>query len=188
MTRRLGSATWDLLPWLTLALVLLAGCNHRPRAPALQDEPVYLNAQEGFRFLVPTGWKQSARSILPPGPVQKERMLVEYKPPPAETAASLQVTCIDLPSGTSPESYLSTRRHGTEPWRQKGAVEPLDVNGESAVRLILTSRTGKEQLTREVVVFRRGDRAYFFTGLFPASDGKTREQVRQAVESVQWKG
>ena len=45
----------------------------------------------------------------------------------------------------------------------------------------------KERLVKEVVVFPRGERIYFFTGLYYASDAAAREQLRTAVASTIWK-
>ena len=47
-----------------LAAVLLAGCQPKPKAPALLDEPVF-QSDEGFRFLVPEGWIMAARGNVP---------------------------------------------------------------------------------------------------------------------------
>ena len=53
---RPGGARWkslSILGWLSLVMV---GCEHRPVAPELRNSPVYSNAREGFRFLVPDGF------------------------------------------------------------------------------------------------------------------------------------
>src|SRR5262245_64118678 len=78
-------------------LLLLLGCAPRPRAPALLDEPVYQNEREGFRFLVPEGWKQYARSEAPPGKGERERLLVLYRRLTPGPEATLEVTRADLP-------------------------------------------------------------------------------------------
>src|SRR5438105_510697 len=65
---------------LVLAVIALAvGRGGGPRAPALRPEPVYSNAREGFRFVAPEGWALVAKADLPPGPAEKERLLVRYQ-------------------------------------------------------------------------------------------------------------
>ena len=169
-----------------MCAVFVIGCSG-PRAPALKDEPVYQNSREGFRFLVPEGWTQYARGEVPPGKVQDERILVEYKLLTSEKPAALQVTRLDRPESLSLDDCLSACSFGIENWRRKSPPEPLAINGVEASRVVFISRLDKEEETREVVVFRRGERVYFFTGIFPSSDSKAREQVRRAVESIIWK-
>src|SRR2546423_15656230 len=77
---------------LALCALLLLGCDSKPRAPALMDDPVYQNDREGFRFLVPDGWKQHARAEVPPGKSEKERLLVQYRRPAEGGEATLEVT------------------------------------------------------------------------------------------------
>jgi predicted Zn-dependent protease len=183
--RRPGRACrTGLFLWCAFSLL---GCRSGPRAPALGDEPVYNNSREGFRFLVPEGWTQSARGEAPPGKVQDERMLVEYKLLTSDRPAALQVTVIDRPESTSLEGCLSACSFGIENWRRKSPLEQLTINEVAASRIIFTSRIDNEETIRDVVVFRRGERVYFFTGIFPSTDSKAREQVRRAVESVIWK-
>ena len=166
---------------------LLAGCTPRPSAPALTDEPVYQNEQEGFRFLAPDGWKQQARSNLPPGKTAEERRLVEYQRPPAGKPATFEVSLVDLPEDTSLATYLGRRWSRSDQARLKSGPDKLDVGGAPAVRLAFALRREGDDLTREVTAFRRGERVYFFTGTFPARDPAARDQVRRAVASVVWR-
>ena len=64
------------LRW-AMCLFVVSGCSTKPRAPALQDETVYQNSQEGFRFLPPADWKQQARAEFPAGPVT-EKLAAAY--------------------------------------------------------------------------------------------------------------
>jgi hypothetical protein len=168
--------------------VVLAGCGgrDRPHAPALSDEPVYQNDREGFRFLVPDGWTQIARGELPPGRVERERMLVEYRLFGADKPATLEVTALDLDTGTDLKAYLAKRTSG-ETWRPKGPAEALQIDGTPATRLVLTGRPAGDETTHDVLACRRGDRVYFFTGVFSSSDSKARDQVRRAVQGIVWK-
>src|SRR5262245_1447579 len=103
---RTGGAGSCRLGMAAVGLALLLGCTPKPVAPALRDEPVYQNDQEGFRFLVPEGWSQNARTEVPPGPVEKERLLVQYKRRPPAKPATLEVSMADLPSSTNLATYL----------------------------------------------------------------------------------
>jgi hypothetical protein len=42
-------------------------------------------------------------------------------------------------------------------------------------------------MIKEVVVFQRGPRQYFFTGLYWSSDTAAKDQLRRAVASTIWK-
>src|SRR5205807_3959401 len=75
-----------------VALIFLLG-RGGPHAPALRSEPVYNNTREGFRFVAPEGWSQVAKADLPPGPVEKERLLVRYQA--ATGGGAMEVTIVD---------------------------------------------------------------------------------------------
>jgi hypothetical protein len=167
------------------SFVLLAalGCDRRPRAPALEDGSVYANAREGFRFLVPEGWSQQAKADLPPGPLERERVLVIYHCFATDPPASLEVSAADLPESADLAGRLTEAPSGGITWRAAGPAVPLEVNGVPARRYPLRGL----DLAREVTVFRRGGRVYFFAGTFIAGDLVRRGQVRQAADSVLWK-
>ena len=151
------------------------------------DDPVYQNDREGFRFLVPDGWKQHGRADLPSGKVEKERMLVQYRRRAEGGEATFEVTLADLDATTDLAAYVAGASFGVEKWRRIAPVETLDVKGQSAVRVTLSGRLGSAEIQKEVTVFRRGERVYFFTGMFNAKDATSREQVRKAVDSIIWK-
>src|SRR5262245_7411677 len=169
---------------LLLVSVLVSGCSRKPQAPALRDEPVYENAQEGFRFLAPEKWTQHARATLPPGKVDKERLLVGYRRHEAGTSALLEVSRADLPESTKLTDYLSGPAFSARQWKAKGPPEELEINGVPAVRSLFLMGAGKDEKVREVVTFRRGERCYFFSGVYAASDVKAREEIRRSVDSV----
>jgi hypothetical protein len=170
-----------------IGFLILPGCTGRPHAPALTNEPVYHNAREGFRFLVPQHWRPSARSELPSGKVDKERQLVRYELFTTEQPAGLEVSRVDLPSSTDLATYLAGASFGAISWKQSSSAEDLQINGTPAVRMVLTNSLGGEERTKDVVIFRRGERVYFFTALYVASDTKAREEIRRAVASTIWK-
>ena len=171
---------------LLLAAVVSAGCSQRPHAPALQDELVFHQEQEGFRFLPPEGWLQHARGVVPPGKAATERLLVEYLCPTSTYPASLEVSRIDLPESTPLDEFVQGQSFGADKWRKVTAPEAIVVNGAPAVRLTFAAGKGVE-MTREVTVFRRGERVYFFNGIFATSDAQARDEVRRAAASVMWR-
>jgi hypothetical protein len=172
---------------IPLALVALAlGCDERPRAPSLQNEPVYQNSREGFRFLVPQGWTLHARGELPSGKLDRERMLVSYELLQTDKPATFQVTAADLAAETDLIKYLSGMAFGITDWQVKLPVEDLDNDSQHGRRYTFARASRGSPEIREVVVFRRGERAYFFSAMFPKSDAKAREQIRRAIESLVW--
>jgi hypothetical protein len=158
-----------------------------PRAPLLLDEPVYQNEREGFRFLVPEVWKQHARAEVPAGPVTKERLLVQYRRLVPGQEATFEVSLADLSAGTDLAAFLGAPSFGVDKWRPTGKAVAVTVNGVSGQRFAFGGRAGKQELQREVVAFRRGERVYFFTTVFPAADTSARDQVRRAVGGLVWK-
>jgi predicted Zn-dependent protease len=172
---------------LPVCLALSAGCSSRPHAPGLRDEPIYQNALEGFRFVVPDGWTQYAKAEVAPGKAETERLLVEYRLINSEKPAALRVTRIDLEPAVQLETYLSGPSFGKENWRQKGPAESFQINAVTGLRFVIASAAAKGGDVREVVAFRRGDKVLLFTGFFASTDTKAREQVRRAIDSIIWK-
>ncbi len=180
------------LPALPLAVLLLsglllAGCSGGPRAPALRDEPVYENAQEGFRFLAPEKWTQNVRAALPSGKLDRERLLVSYRRTEAGRPAQLEVSRADLDESASFAEHLAGPAFGSARWKARGAPEELTVGGARGERHVFAEPPGKDERVREVVAFRRGERCYFFGGVYLAADAKAREEIRRSVNSIIWK-
>jgi len=158
-----------------------------PRAPALRNGPDYQSPQEGFRFHAPEGWSQTfASGKYPSGSTNQERKLVEYKKMTPGHPASFEVTYVDLPPSTDLGSHLVNASPAQVPWNLTGAATPLTVAGVEANRFVLSAGNNPDLTIREVVVFRRGDRVYFFTGTFHSSDRDSGQKIRRAVESVVW--
>lgn len=165
-----------------LFAILLLGCNERPKAPALGNDPVYHNSHEGFRFVAPEGWTQTASANFPDEAIDKERMLVRYEGRTGDSPAALEVSCIKLPESADLDAILDAPSHSISNWHREGAAKSIQIHDEPASRYIfLSNKTAKE-----VVVFRRGGRVYFFTTVYAAHDAKSRDLARQAVESVVW--
>ena len=93
-----------------MLVAVLPGCQKRPRAPLLQDEPVYHNANEHIRFLAPEGWTQHAKSEFPAGPIPEEHLLVDYLHWTGDMPAILELSVVDLPDSTDVLTYLTTTR------------------------------------------------------------------------------
>jgi hypothetical protein len=162
--------------------VVIAGCQDRPKAPALRDDPVFEDFQSGLRFLAPTGWAETARSAFPDGPANKDTMLVRYQTPPSDMSAVFEVTFVDAPESADVVAMLAVRSYGVSNWTLEGKPEALAVRDASATRYRLTQK----KLTKESIVFRRGGRLYFFTFVFSTSDGTIRERMQEVIKSISW--
>jgi hypothetical protein len=169
--------------WAYLAAV--AGCDSRPAAPALQNDPIYRNKKEHFRLLAPEGWIQTARQELPAGHIDKERLLVQYTRS-SDRPATFEVSCADLPESTDLVAFMEGPGYGSTRWRKNGPADKIEIGGLAGTRLALSARIDGEDKTREVAAFRRGGRVYFFTGLYAASDTAARDQVRRAIDGIIW--
>ncbi len=173
---------------MALACQLASGCVTKPRAPVLSDDPVYQNNKEGFRFLAPTGWTQSARADVPPGKREKETPIVAYTRDSGTYPASFRVSVIDLPEKTDMAEFLARRSYGVEHWTQIGAPEDIKVGSVTGVRYTFRGRLSrKEEQVKEVVCLRRGERVYLFTAVYTPGDSEAKEQLRRVVESLIWK-
>jgi hypothetical protein len=153
----------------------------------LRDDPVYQNDSEGFRFLAPQGWTQSTRSNVPPGKQETEYPLVAYRQIAGASGASFRVSLIDLPSSADLAPHLAGPSYGVEQWTQAAPPEKIAVGSASGVRYHFKGRAGKQDLVKEVVAVRRGERVYLFTALYAPRDTEVRDQLRRVVESIIWK-
>jgi hypothetical protein len=168
-----------------LAAVMLSGCRPKPKAPALLDDPVF-QSDEGFRFLVPEGWIMAARGTVPSGPLDKERLLVQYNRADGDAQATLEVSVADFPEDANLADYLSGPSFTASQWKQSGSQEKLDAGGRPGVRYRFSARVNKAVLAKEVTAFHRGGRVYFFTLLFAPADATAPEQIRRAISRLVW--
>jgi hypothetical protein len=171
----------------SLSLCWLGGCGPGPKAPALRDSAVYQNNREGFRFLVPDGWLQSANAQLPEEDLEGEVLLVQYKMRTPGMGASVEVLCFDEDQPSDLHQYHAGPSHGTTRWKSAQPAEDLEINGTSSQRFVYTAKISGKEMTKEVAAFRRGKRVYSFIGLFWSSDDNAREQLRRAVNSIIWR-
>lgn len=164
------------------------GCEQGPSAPELRNSPVYRNAQEGFRFLVPDGWTQSASANLPAGDLETDLFLVRYSVTSAETDAQVQVLCFQDRQGDAEfAKYHAEPSFGVEKWTLKEGPVEETVGGRPGTWLYLTGKAKNREMGKEVLCFRKGDRVYSFVGTFWTSDKKARQAMHRAFESVLWK-
>jgi hypothetical protein len=175
---------------LAFLIIFPAGCEERLKAPPLvQGEAVYYNRRERFRLEPPSGWSQQSRVEFPPGRYETERVLVKYKRLDVRGPAFFRASLIDLPESTTPVEYLEKRPGGPEKWQIGRKTESVSVGGITGTLVTYTGiweEGEKEDVVKEVVAVRRGERVYFFTGIFAASDKTARALVRKAVNSVVW--
>jgi hypothetical protein len=170
---------------LAVGVLLGWGCQPKPKAPVLLNEPVY-QSEEGFRFLVPEGWIMSASANVPPGPVEKERLLVQYRRASADKQATLEVSRMDLPDETDLTEYLSGPSFSARHWLPSAPAEKVEAGGVRGSRFRFTARVNKAEMAKEVTAFRRDGRVYFFTVLFSPKDASASEQVRRAIGRLVW--
>lgn len=183
---------WPVRAVVVALFGVLAGCGGRPHPPVLiQGESVYRDPVEGFQFRPPPCWTQNARGESPTGPADRECLLVKYKRPVHLKPAFLFVSREDLPATQSLTEHLKKRlgRGGTlvKDWRVLSSCETLMVQDLPAVRVRLAGvRNGAESL-KEVVSIHRGNRVYYFAGVFPKSEARVvQAEIRAAVASVSW--
>lgn len=191
MLRRLPKARLQTSgAWLfALFAAVVSGCSSSPEAPELSDAPVYQNKQEGFRFLVPDGWTQTASSVLPEGDLEGETFLVRYRVKSPEAGSTLQVLCFQDKNGADDlEEHHAGPSFRVEKWSLKQPAEEATINETKAQRIVYTAKMDKRELTKQVVCFRKADRVYSFVGLYSSTDEKARQQIERAVNSVIWKG
>lgn len=174
---------------LTLLLAALAGCEDRPRAPALTTEAVYSNTDAGLTFVAPEGWVLYAKVNLPADhKLDRPQRLVAYQVGGGDRKGSFDLYALDIPAGQGLLEYLAGPKMaiGAEKWTDKGKPVEETINGVKATRYVQAG-AGKAERRRELVEFRRPDRTYVFTMTYKASDTQTREQVQRAVQSARWK-
>lgn len=172
---------------ICLTLLFMAGCDRGPVAPELRDSPVYQNHLEGFRFLVPDNWTQSASANLPLGDLDTELFLVRYGIRSPEPNAQVQVLCLQDTSG-----QLDFLQHHLKPafgidnWKSQQEPRTETIGGQLGTWLYLTGRNKTQEMAKEVLCFRKGDRIYSFIGTFQPQDEKARQTIQRAFESIIW--
>jgi hypothetical protein len=152
----------------------------------LRDAPVYQNDAEGFRFLVPKGWIQTASAVLPPERLEDEVVLVRYQMRTSEKAALVELLCFDR-QNVDLQQFHAGPSHGVADWRIVSPLSRRQIHGMPAEHCLYRGTSEKESFCKEVYAFRRGARVYCFIAFYWESDQNAREEVRQAMESVVWR-
>jgi hypothetical protein len=115
--------------------------------------------------------------------MKKERLLVEYKRLDKARPAALIVTVLDLPESTTVPDYLQRRWQKLTPFRLT-STETVQIDNRPLERYTFVGQENQEQRVREVVVLRRQQRAYLFTGTYAAADNKGKSEIRAAMASL----
>jgi hypothetical protein len=97
------------------------------------------------------------------------------------------VSAADLPASVNVGEYLAGPAYGAKEWRPHGPPQALQAGGVAGTRYDFTARAGRDDLGREVVAVRRGERVYFFTVVHGLKDTSAPEQFRRAVDHLLWK-
>lgn len=169
-----------------VGLTLLAACESRPQAPLLRDSPVYQNDREGFRFLVPEGWTQTANAMLPPGDFEDEVFLVRYRLATPTGGAMMQVLVLQEKAPLNLGDHHAGPSFGVEKWTLLEPVEKLIIGGKTAEHYRYSGKLQDSQMSKDVYGFRNSGRVYSFVGLFWSEDEFARQQIERAVKSTVW--
>jgi hypothetical protein len=156
------------------------------------DGPVFTDTQVGLKFTWPRGWVLQARSADSPHAHRAERLLVKYKRvTPAEPDARLRVGVVDVTDDVLPAEFLRGRPVPEPGWKvTKPIEEKLTVGGQPAARVTFGGPFNPDQKTKprdytcELVAARNGPRWILFAGTFDTADEQSRQQIRDAIESV----
>ncbi len=161
------------------------GCGSKPQAPVLRSAPFYQNDSEGFRFLVPEGWQQTASALLPPGDFEDEVYLVRYSMKTPERGAMMVVLVMQEKSPINMTEHLSGPSFRVMNWKPEADPESLNINGFEIEHHVLLGKIGERTLTKDVYVFRNAGRIYSFIGLYWNQDSYGRQQILRAINSLQ---
>lgn len=168
-----------------LIVLFLSGCEAKPRAPALTDDPVYQNDQYGLRLLAPERWKQIANAVVPPGQHDKPMQIVGYQSPQMD--AAFEIFVAEVPGSIDLQSLAIQPSHGVAEWKSAGAAEPMTVGNVPAMRYRFRGLLGTVSQTKDVVAVRRGDRVFLFILLAAARDTVAVDAARLSIGSVTWR-
>ncbi|MDB5392236.1 MAG: hypothetical protein JWM11_7882 [Planctomycetaceae bacterium] len=174
--------------WTALILIYIvtSGCTGQPAAPILSNSPVYRNSTEGFRFLVPEGWIQTANSVLPPGKLSGEIFLVRYRVTSPEAGATLQVLCMTDDKSLNMEQHHGEGSFRAGKWNVDQPLQNIEINKIAAERITYKVSVDKREMSKHVTCFHHKGRVYSFVGLFWSDDDQARQQIERAAESVIW--
>jgi hypothetical protein len=177
---------WLIFAWSSILAVSLVGCSDTPRAPTIVQEAIYQNDRIGLQFATPEGWLIQTKTDLPAGVLPKPVLLVSYLCSKGE-GLQLQVEAANSVPDAEVESFLTNTPAGESGWKIKEPQKAIAVRGVPAIRLLLKRTSSKHgELLKEVIVFQRAERTYFFSILYSTSDRAVRDQANQSIQSIVW--
>lgn len=167
---------------ILLLAALVAGCEDRPRAPALSDDAAFDDSRHGLRFQAPAGWRQVARSNSPGDIADREFLLARFQSGIKDKPAVFEVTFIDISESVDVQRMLAAPSHSLKAWTPAGSAEAHTINGAAATRYAFT----QAGTNKDAFVFPRGKRLYTFSIAYGTADQKSLDQFRESVKSVEW--
>lgn len=186
----IGAGLWALFVY-TPSVSLPEALEGRPLLE--QDGPEFVDNQIGLRFTPPTGWGMQARSTESPTTHKPERMVVKYKRlVRGPNVAWLRVHVVDVDDSSTPGELIKTRKPRETNWIVSKPIEDnLTIAGRPAARVTFSGLMdpdgrGARQCSAEVVAFKVGQRAYYFTGTFNNTDIETQKALRDALETIKF--
>ena len=182
-----GGVTSGVGVFVSSLMLLVAGCDSRPSAPALRDSAVYTNENAGLKFLVPTGWTCSASAVLP-NQIEREIVLAQWRMRTPVQGASVEILCFDKELPFDLHRYHAGPSHGSKQWNSQEDPAEIEINGNSATQLTYIAEISGAEMRKQVLCFRRGLRVFSFIGLFYENDEKAEQQLQRALDSIQWQG
>lgn len=174
------------MPLPALALVVAIGCEAKPRAPVMSDDPIYHNDQLGLRFQIPEGWTQYANAMIPPGPQSKSRLVVAYRSV-QNRGAAFEVSIVDGPADSDLRAVAVEPTHGVKEWTPLGNPESITCGGVPAQRFRYSGRVDREPLIKEVVAVRRGGRIVSLVLIADATDTGALSATRRSIATISWR-
>jgi hypothetical protein len=82
--------------------------------------------------------------------------------------------------------FLGKRKRSGSGWSRTAPPEPVEYGGRKGTRYFLRGSPGGKATNCETVVFRKGERVYFFGGFYPAGDTIRRAHLRQFLDGLTW--
>lgn len=151
----------------------------------LQDAPFYQNSQEGIRFLVPEGWRQTANAMLPPGDFEDEVLLVRYSLKTPEAGAMMVVLVLQEKTPINIAEHVAGPSFAVQKWTPVEPPQTVDINGTQLERHLLKAKMGDREMLKDVYALRQNGRLYSFIGLYSPADEYAQQQLNRAMNSLQ---
>jgi hypothetical protein len=164
-----------------------------PGRPLLADGAEFYDAQVGMGFKPPANWAMQARSTESPTTHKPERLLVKYKRLIlGPNVAWLRVHVADAEDSATPADLIKTRKPREASWTVTVPIEEgLTIAGHPAARVTFGGTmdpdgAGARQCSAEVVAFKVGKRAFYFTGTFANADKETQKNLRNVLDTIEF--